>query len=139
MHLLDSYPSLEKLKAAPVEDVGSAIVLHMQKISPRISPHEFIHNLHRHYSFAGDIYGIFSEAFEWGRQHLLIVKDLSQTGADRYMLSRVGKNFTPDLLPRLKAERMLPGDVIHNHLRTDVLSIFQAGKYEAAVFEAFKI
>lgn len=83
---------------------------------------------------------LLSEGLHWGLQMLLIITDAVQYPyVPSYILSREGLKFDPARdLDRARIERALPSYLLHPDIRQASLEIFQIGRYDAAVFEAFK-
>ena len=138
----DSFPSIEALNGATPEQVGVALVLHMQIDGNRLSPHNFQGNITHWYGSQGSppwLMQRVSEGMQWALQFLLAVPDLSQPAGAWYVLSRSGSEFSPETdIDRLTLERLLPEFLLHPTIRSASIGIFQIGKYDAAVFEAFK-
>lgn len=53
-------------------------------------------------------------------------------------MSRSGERFSADYLATIRLQQLLPEFMLHPAIRAASLSIFNAGKYDAAVFEAFR-
>ena len=57
-----------------------------------------------------------------------------------YVLSRAGMEFDPGRdIERLSLERLLPAFLMHPKVQDASIEIFKIGRYDAAVFEAFKV
>jgi hypothetical protein len=81
-----------------------------------------------------------SEGMQWALQFLLVVPDLSQMAGAWYLLSRAGAEFDPGrYIERLSLERILPAFMMHPKISGASMDIFKIGRYDAAVFEAFKV
>jgi uncharacterized protein (TIGR02391 family) len=143
MRLSETFLSEEQVSAASAESVGSAIVVHVRDYEEgRIYLSAF-------YGTAQQMFGntrrrefmlAISEGLEWAQQNGLIVRDLTQSSVEWYVVSRSGMTFRPDRdLPQLHLERLLPTEVLHPVVREASLDIFKTGRFEAAVFEAFKM
>jgi uncharacterized protein (TIGR02391 family) len=77
---------------------------------------------------------------QWAELMLLAVRDLSQAHGSWYVLSRAGVSFDPAVdIERLTLEKLLPEFLLHPDIRNASIEIFKIGKYDAAVFEAFKL
>jgi len=55
------------------------------------------------------------------------------------MLSRRGHTFTRDQIKLLRLERILPAFLLHERIRRACIDIFNTGRHQAAVFEAFRV
>lgn len=137
-----SFSSMEELNMAPPEMVGMALVLHMQTDGNRFHPNNFQGNINNWYGSQGSPAWLMqrvSEGMQWALQFLLVVPDLSQM-AGWYILSRAGAEFDPARdIERLSLERLLPAFMVHPKIRDASIEIFKIGRYDAAVFEAFKV
>jgi hypothetical protein len=81
----DSFPSIEALNSATPEQVGVALVLHMQIEANRFAPNNFQGNINHWYGNQGSppwLMQRVSEGMQWTLQMLLAVPDLSQIGGD---------------------------------------------------------
>lgn len=139
-----SFKSTEQLERATPEQIGIAIVLHMQvQGGRRFSPHNFQSEINNFFGNQGSppwLMQRISEGMMWAQQMLLAVPDLSQPHAVWYVLSRTGAEFEPAAdLERLQIERLLPEFLLHPDVRDASAEIFKIGRYDAAVFEAFKL
>lgn len=139
-----SFESIDQLERATPEQVGVAIVLHMQvQGGRRFSPHNFQSEINSMFGNQGSppwLMQRVSEGMMWAQQMLLAVPDLSQPHAVWYVLSRTGVEFEPATdLERLQIERLLPEFLLHPDVRNASAEIFKIGRYDAAVFEAFKL
>ena len=139
----ESFSSIDELNAATPEQVGVALVLHMQTEGNRFSPHNFQSSINNWYGNQGSPSWLMqrvSEGMQWALQFLLVVPDLSQMAGSWYVLSRAGAEFDPGRdIERLSLERLLPAFMMHPKIRDASIEIFKIGRYDAAVFEAFKI
>lgn len=138
-----SFKSTEQLNRASPEQVGVAIVLHMQVQHGRFSPHNFQGDINQWFANQGSpswLMQRISEGMMWAQQMLLAVPDLSQPSGAWYVLSRAGTEFEPETdLEKLQIERLLPEFLLHPDVRDASAEIFKIGRYDAAVFEAFKL
>ncbi|MEY9881472.1 TIGR02391 family protein [Bradyrhizobium sp. USDA 329] len=138
-----SFSSIEQVNCASPEQVGIAIVLHMQTQGARFSPHNFQGEVNHRFANQGSppwLMQRISEGMMWAQQMLLVVPDLSQPHGVWYVLSRTGIKFEPQAdLERLQIERLLPDFLLHPDVRAASAEIFKIGRYDAAVFEAFKL
>jgi uncharacterized protein (TIGR02391 family) len=137
-----SFASMEELNSATPERIGVALVLHMQAEGNRFSPHNFQGSINNWYNNQGSppwLMQRVSEGMQWAQQMILVVPDLSQAVGSWYVLSRSGAEFDPGVdIERLTLERLLPEFLLHPAIRAASIEIFRIGKYDAAVFEAFK-
>lgn len=138
----NSFPSIEALNTATPEQVGVALVMHMQIDGNRFSPHNFQGSINHWYGNQGSpgwLMQRVSEGMQWAQQMLLVVPDLGQAVGSWYVLSRAGADFDVGIdVERLTLERLLPEFLLHPAIRAASIEIFKIGKYDAAVFEAFK-
>ncbi|WP_080663993.1 TIGR02391 family protein [Bradyrhizobium elkanii] len=138
-----SFSTLEQLNRATPEQVGVAIVLHMQVQRGKFSPHNFQTDVNHWYGNQGSppwLMQRMSEGMQWAQQMLLAVPDLGQPAGAWYILSRAGAEFDPGTdIERLNLERLLPEFLLHPTIKDSSVEIFKIGRYDAAVFEAFKI
>lgn len=84
---------------------------------------------------------VLAEGIEWMRRHFLAVPDLSQPGGNGWLvLTRWGRDFdTGRDLPRVKLKAALPDSLLHEKVKSASMDIYLTGRFEAAVFEAFKL
>jgi len=115
----------------------------MQTDGSRFSPHNFQGSINHWYGNQGSppwLAQRISEGMQWAEIMLLAVRDLSQAVGAWYILSRAGLNFDPATdIERFALERLLPDFLLHPDIRKASVEIFKIGKYDAAVFEAFKL
>jgi uncharacterized protein (TIGR02391 family) len=79
------------------------------------------------------------QALNWAKHAYLVVEDHSQTQTHVFFrLTPLGKSFKPADIDVIKLRNILPDYLLHPTVRSACLSIFMAGHFEAAVFEAFK-
>jgi uncharacterized protein (TIGR02391 family) len=137
----ESFPSIDELNKASPEQVGVALILQMQTEGNRFSPHNFQGSIR--YGNQGSppwLMQRISEGMQWALQLLLVVPDLSQMAGAWYILSRSGAGFDPGRdIERLSLERILPPFMMHPKISGASMDIFKIGRYDAAVFEAFKV
>jgi uncharacterized protein (TIGR02391 family) len=139
----ESFSSMEEMNAATPEQIGVALILHMQTQGNRFSPHNFQSDINHWYGNQGSPSWLMqrvSEGMQWALQMMLAVPDLGQTAGAWFILSRAGAQFDPDRdIERLSLERLMPEFMMHPKIRDASIEIFKVGRYDAAVFEAFKV
>jgi hypothetical protein len=138
-----TFPTGRDVEQASAEDIGVAIVLHAQANRlDRIAPGNFAGDLNLMYGQQGvsrSFCNTISEGFQWVTNALLLIPDLTQPAA-WLILSRAGLSFDPGRdLERIQLDRLLPEFLLHPEVKAVSLDIFRIGKYDAAVFEAFKL
>ncbi|ANY78238.1 hypothetical protein BB934_08325 [Microvirga ossetica] len=144
MAILDRFPTLEDLLQAQPEDLGAELVLYLQILERNGSlyedglPDRILELYGARTQRPPGLVLIVSEALAWARRSLLVVRDMSQSSHGFIALSREGRAFTRGTLDRMRLREILPDILLHPAIRQTCLDIFNAGHYEAAVFEAFK-
>jgi uncharacterized protein (TIGR02391 family) len=141
LHIADAFPASEEFVSASLEDRGSAVTLHVKLKygSKRFAPGNLCSEIAKSWAPAASEQFVlaFSEAVEWMRVNLLCVPDISQH-SDWLVLTKSGLNFTKAEIDLIHLRKILPDYLLHHSIRDVSLPIFLIGKYEAAVFEAFK-
>jgi hypothetical protein len=145
MALRDRFPTIPDLMQSTPEDLGAELVLHLQTLRTnggRVADNNLPGDLaylygQRHVDH--DLAGVIAEALWWARSAGLIIRDPTQAiGFGWLQLSRSGRTFTRDALQAMRLRQLLPDFMLHPEIRQACLEIFNTGRYEAAVFEAFK-
>ena len=85
----------------------------------------------------GEIGLALSEAWSWLMTHGLVVRDPSQSSADAYKISRLGRETLKYGVARLAAGERL-GVALHARLAQRIQQQFLLGEFELAVFAAMK-
>jgi uncharacterized protein (TIGR02391 family) len=144
MPVRERFPTFEDIVASRPEDLGAEIILDLQR-RPQdfFSPSSYPRNLAVQYqrerpteAFASAIH----EALGWAIRDLLLVRRHdADPPSDALMLSRRGRVFTRDHIDRLRLERILPDFLLHERIRRACIDIFNTGRHQAAVFEAFRV
>lgn len=142
MRLQDRFPTRLDLLDATSEQLGVALVMHI-KTQPRnykFNVHNFPGELAPAYGPPDEeLLGLLAEAVEWAISHYLLVPDYTQQGS-WMKLSRHGKAFDSAVdVEKIRLQKLLPEFLLHPKVREASLEIFNIGRYEAAVFEAFKV
>ena len=131
--------ALDELNTATPEQVGVALVLHMQTEGNRFSPHNFqgsINNRYGNHSFTG-VTGVggcsaYPKACSGHLQMMLAVPDLGQTAGAWFILSRAAAQFDPHRdIERLSLERLMPAFMMHPKIRDASIEILKIGQYDA--------
>lgn len=141
----EHFPTIEALEVATTAQIGAAIVDHMRSLgrSKVINIHSFASDQgHGPNSYSPDgverSTPLIYEGFEWAEQNFLIVPDGQGNGW--IWLSRWGRDFVPSVnMPLIELRRALPETLLHPKVKAAALDIFLTGRFEAAVFEAFKL
>lgn len=141
----EHFPDLLSLKNAAPETIGAAIIDHIKSRGSnyKFNRHNFPNDL-RHGSLewsAQDVDAAIPflfEGMEWAEQNFLLVPE--KQGNGWMSLSRWAAEFDPERsLPLIKLRKALPEALLHPHIRAASLDIYLTGRFEAAVFEAFKL
>jgi uncharacterized protein (TIGR02391 family) len=137
------FQTVESIVNSSAEDLGIDIVLHMQSMPEKFNAQNFPDNLFRRLTgrsgMPPEFAGAVAEAIDWAHHSGLITFDPSQTIVAGWMiLTREGRKFSRDRLELIKLQRLLPDFLLHPRIRSASLAIFNVGKYQSAVFEAFK-
>jgi uncharacterized protein (TIGR02391 family) len=140
----DFYPSGRDFCAARLEDRGFALTVHIRDRFgfERFAPTNLTGEIAQGLSERGateDFRRAYSEAFEWMRSNLLCAPDLSQLSGAWYFLTDAGRTLSRSSLELINLRKLLPDYLLHPAIRDVALPIFMIGKYEAAIFEAFKL
>jgi uncharacterized protein (TIGR02391 family) len=143
MPITDRFPTAEDAISAAPEDLGVELVLHVQQLSPgRFGERAIVSELARALGDTGAeaaLRGPCAEAIQWAEHALLIMPDPGQTiGTGWLTLTRAGEAFTLERLALVRLQQLLPEFLLHPKVREASLAIFNTGRYESAVFEAFK-
>jgi len=145
MSVRKRFPTLEDILSSRPEDLGAEIVLDLQQRRPQgfFSPTNFPDDLCRQYGQERPTEYFTSavrEAIDWARHELSLVQGHgSMPPSDGLMLSRRGHTFTRDQIKLLRLERILPAFLLHERIRRACIDIFNTGRHQAAVFEAFRV
>jgi uncharacterized protein (TIGR02391 family) len=142
MAVRERFPTFEDVSTSRPEDLAAEIIIDLQRNPRFFSPSNYPTDLCRLYNreqptreFASAI----SEAISWARRELLLVQNMGSTPpSDALMLSRHGLVFTREHINRLRLERLLPDFLLHDRIRRACIDIFNTGRHQAAVFEAFR-
>ena len=146
MRFIDRFPTIEDVRTATPEEIGVAVVEHLQTLG--INRRTFSlgsaddgMGVRGHYPDLNEAVQLIAEGVEWARRVLLLVPDLTQPLQSGWMvLSRKGKEFKADQdLDLIRLREVLPRSLLHPEVKKACLDIFNAGRFEAAVFEAFKL
>lgn len=149
MRFFEQFPTFDDLKGASPEQIGVAIVAHLNdananrrgtlaltsladdmEIRSRYQSHEIVQAL-----------PLIAEGIEWARRALLLIPNVRQPlDAGWMVLSCEGQAFNPERdLDLIRLRETLPRSLLHPKVKEACLDIFNAGRFEAAVFEAFKL
>lgn len=145
MGVRDRYRTIEEIAKSRPDELGTHIIFDLQKRRPDefFSPSNYPNDLARDYGAGAadrELAIAVHEALAWAQRELLLVKNYkSMPPSDALMLSRTGSTFTPDDLPRMRIERILPEFLLHYRMRAICMDIFNSGHFQAAVFEAFRV
>jgi uncharacterized protein (TIGR02391 family) len=148
MRFLERFPDIQDLRQASPEQIGAAIVAHLN--SPNVNSRtlsigtiDASLGLRDAYSHGAVMEALLplTEGIEWARHALLLVPDITQPLQSGWLvLSRAGREFDADRdLDLIRLREALPRSLLHPKVKDACLDIFNAGRFEAAVFEAFKL
>ena len=144
-HFVDRFPDPSAFEDATPATIGSALILHIKQVRPgKFVPREVARDIEGKYAEAQ--IGLseaarlaIAEGIEWAKHAGLIVLDMGQYGSSEWwVLSRSGQTFTMDALSAIRLRNLLPDFMLHPAIRAACLAIFNTGKLDAAVFEAFR-
>jgi len=143
-------PNLSDLVNLPVEELGGVLLVHLNSYIYGESPIAQHNKLNRH-AFFDDLWKqpeyldgrdvirtIFLEAWAWLETEGLLAPTLDN-GDAWFFVTRRGKRIKSG--PHFEAYRkgnLLPKHQIHPVVAQEVYSIFLSGKYDTAIFEAFR-
>ena len=143
MRFIDRFPTIDELREATPEQIGVAIVAHLKTLGENrrtisLTTLDASVGVRGHYHVETLL---LTEGVEWARRALLLVPDLTQPIQSGWMvLSRAGQEFDPERdLELIRLREALPRSLLHPKVKEASLDIFNAGRFEAAVFEAFKL
>jgi uncharacterized protein (TIGR02391 family) len=140
----DRIPTLEAFLSSNPEVIGCEVVLYAQKLPPgqNFHPGSSASDIASGYGLtpvSNDFQLVWYEGVEWAKRALLLVPAPSQTIPSGWLsLSRAGRDFRLEDVTRIRLQQLLPEFMLHPTIRKSSFDIFNAGHYEAAVFEAFK-
>lgn len=143
-HFRDRFPEPASFQDLPADVIGAALVLHIKQTKSRFVIADTVNELVQGYARDGKSVSesctlALIEGFQWGKGVGLLVPDISQMHSVGWLrLSRSGLKFSADYLATIRLQQLLPEFMLHPAIRAASLSIFNAGKYDAAVFEAFR-
>lgn len=143
-HFRDRFPEPTDFKDFTADIIGAALVLHAKQTKARFVIADAVNELIQGYARDGKTVPescilALVEGFQWGQITGLFIPDIGQTHSSGWLrLSRSGLKFTTNHLATIRLQQLLPEFMLHPAIRAASLSIFNAGKYDAAVFEAFR-
>lgn len=145
-HFLDRFPSPRDFAALTGQEIGAAAVLHIKQA---YSGRKFVLR-----EVCREIIGSYAQAqaavteraelalvegFQWAVTAGLFIPDINDIGGAPWLrLSRSGQDFSLEKLASIRLQQLLPEFMLHPAIRDASFSIFNTGKYDAAVFEAFR-
>lgn len=144
-HFADRFPAPADFEKLAADSIGVALVLHVKqaKAGSAFAIGNIVNELSNTYGREGksvsDNAGLaLVEGFQWALNAGLFIPDIRQGSSSFYRLSRSGQQFSTSYLTAIRLQQLLPEFMLHPAIREASLSIFNAGKYDAAVFEAFR-
>lgn len=142
MELKDLYPDAPAILAAPLPELAAALLRQLaRKLSgPHASEcaHNFLNGSREQYGNSYEACRAISEAWGWLERHGLLCQH-PRNGPGWVTITRQGEylareqNFAAWL-----QDRELPPEFLHQRVRKEALPLFQQGRFDTAVFEAFK-
>jgi len=149
MRFFERFPTIVDLRSASPEQIGVAIVMHLKDVNASrrrtftvltMANDMEIASRYKNYELDEAVL-LMTEGIEWARRTLLLLPNLNQPlGSGWMVLSRAGVAFDPDQdLELIRLRDVLPRSLLHTKVKEASLDIFNAGRFEAAVFEAFKL
>jgi len=149
VRFFEQFPTFDDLKGASPEQIGAAIVVHLNDVNanrrgsfPLTNVADAMELPSRYQSHELTLaVPLIMEGIEWARRALLLMPNaLQPLGAGWMVLSRAGQTFNPERdLDLIRLRETLPRSLLHPKVKEACLDIFNAGRFEAAVFEAFKL
>jgi uncharacterized protein (TIGR02391 family) len=144
MRYIERFPTIEDLRSATPEQIGVTIVEHTKTLGPNrrtftlLAPDDGM-GVQGHYRDLNEATLLIAEGVEWARRALLLVPDLNQPFPNGWIvLSRAGRDFEAERdLDLIRLREALPRSLLHPKVKEACLDIFEAGRFQAAVFEAF--
>ncbi len=142
MTLKDQFPTIQDFLKSRPDELGVAVVLLLQQTSSRFNVHNYPTDIAHLYAEQGttpQMAEVWMEGVNWAKRALLIMNDPTQPSAAGWtILTREGRAFTREKLNLIRLQQLLPDFLLHPIVRAASLDIFNTGKYQSAVFEAFK-
>lgn len=142
MQLRDLFPTADAVVSAPVPELAGAVLRRLASQLSRADEAECAHNflisVRQEYANSDAAAQAFSEAWAWLENRDLICHHIRH--GDNWMtLTRLGRTVAAATdFQRWLVERDLPDDLVHPELRNHALALFRQGRFDTAVFEAFK-
>lgn len=139
-----NFKSHSDLEAAPVSRVAEQLLKHLLKQSGADHARPF--NFGNVVGEVGTLYGhrweckrAASEALSWLIARQFIAPDTEQAGRGWYLVSRLGVEAGSQTdLQTWISERELPEDHLQPAIAAEALDVFRQGKFDTAVFIAFR-
>jgi uncharacterized protein (TIGR02391 family) len=142
--IYETFASFDDFVEATPEAIGVAIVIGFRKFegsAPSLCPADYAEAAAKHYQVPyrkDEAVAALSEGAAWAEAHLLLMRDAYSSGHGRLRLTRNGRKFDVHHLDFVRLARLLPEFSLHPKILEASRPIFDIGKYESAVFEAFK-
>ena len=143
-------PNLPDLIALPIEELAGVLLVHLNSYvyggnaiaqHGKLSQSEFFKWLWKNPPYPGDhqqvIQDVLIEAWSWLESEGLLARTLDTSGL--FFVTRRGKAIrSRDNFASYRKASLLPKHQIHPVIANEVYSIFLGGKYDTAIFEAFR-
>jgi uncharacterized protein (TIGR02391 family) len=141
----EHFPQIHDLERARPEMIGAAIIDHIKSRGTqyKFNQHNFPTDLaHGQIAYRREdidkAIPLIAEGIQWAVQSFLLIP--AAEGSGWMKLSRWARDFDPEhSLPLLQLRKALPETLLHPKIKAASLDIFYTGRFEAAVFEAFKL
>jgi uncharacterized protein (TIGR02391 family) len=139
---LQNYPDSDAVVRAPLPELAAAVLRHLAERlkTPKDTYYalNFLSEMKTIYQGSLPAAQAFAEAWNWLERHGLICQH-AEHGAGWIALTRLGREIVDQ--PKFAAwlrDRELPADFVHPLLQEHALPLFMQGRFDTAVFEAFK-
>lgn len=136
------YPTSNSVLAAPVVNLSASVlthlVQHLQRPDDAQCCRNFLLSARAAYDNDQSVLLPFAEAWEWLRSNGFICQHPSH-GDNWITVTRKAREVVlEDSFDKWVSDRELPDEMLHPSLRTNSLNLYRQGRYDTAVFEAFK-
>src|SRR5258708_11104911 len=144
-------PNADDLLALEVEELAGVLLIHLSSLGSSsgdsivnqgsISQHNFFNNRHQHPEYGGrqaDVSQALTAAWTWLENEGLLARDPLQRSPSFSISKRAQTLKTLEDFAAYRKANLLPKGQLHPVIASNVYPAFLRGKYDTAVFHAFR-
>jgi uncharacterized protein (TIGR02391 family) len=143
-------PNADDLLLLPVEQLGGVLLLHLSSFPNggnsihqlgRLDQHNFFNDLQRNPPYKSrmqDVNRALLEAWSWLESEGLLARETDTVGAAFFVTRRGQKIKSQTDFDAFRKGQLLPRHQLHPLIADQVYPLFLGGKYDTAIFEAFR-